>query len=326
MKILTPYETVACKVINTAPLVATYKKFITNIREEDLSYELYQGDPLLYFITGKDEEEKELPILNFPLQIETLKREPAIIIDIRSYVNSVKIKDEFTKLSEVVRDKYAVNFLTLSALLTYRAQFDKAILKPIQSTLLTTFIALCSTSIRKQSFLPPIDALNMEVAIGLYAYSLLNPEVKLYDDIVRVSAIMAGCKYSLPVTNKQIMDAATRLAGAVDQDKYTGINYLKELLYASVPEDTRKNVDINVLYNALTNSWYGPGETTATYVALESMPVFTAMIYAVLSSSMYKKTKIAQIIDSNKKKIDIISFLKYLDGPIITQEFKGFLS
>ena len=305
MKILTPYETVACKVINTAPLVATYKKFITNVREEDLSYELYQGDPLLYFITGKDEEEKELPILNFPLQIETLKREPAIIIDIRSYVNSVK---------------------TLSALLTYRAQFDKAILKPIQSTLLTAFIAICSTSIRKQSFLPPIDALNMEVAIGLYAYSLLNPEVKLYDDIVRVSTIMSSCKYSLPVTNKQIMDAATRLAGAVDQDKYTGINYLKELLYASVPEDTRKNVDINVLYNALTNSWYGPGETTATYVALESMPVFTAMVYAVLSSSMYKKTKIAQIIDSNKKKIDIISFLKYLDGPIITQEFKGFLS
>ena len=325
MKVLAPYETTACKMLHTATIEAQYKKFITNVKEEDLSYELYQGTPLLYFITGKDEEEKELPILNFPLAIETLRREPAIIIDIRPYVNNAKIKSEFTKLGEVVIDKYAVNFLTLSALLTYRCKLDTTILKPVQSTLITTFIAICSSAIRKQSFLPPIDTLNIEIAIGLYAYTLLNPNVDVCDDVDRVASILSGCKYSLPVNSKQVMEIASKLAESLNSNNFTSIDYLKELLKLSVTEDTKNNVDINVLYNALSNSWYGPGDTPMVFVALESMPTFAAMLYSIFVSSMYKKTKISNLIDVNKKRIDAVGYLKYIETSVINSEFKGLL-
>ena len=325
MKILSPYETVACKLISISSLEATYKKFITNVREEDLSYELYQGVPAIYFITGKTEEEKTLPILDFPLELETLRREPALVIDIRPYVNTVKLKDDFNRLSDIVRDKYAVNFLTLMGLLVYRMKLEGTILRPVQSTLITAFVSLCSAAIKKQSFLPPIDTLNVEIAIAIYAYRLLNPAINMADDSDRISTILSNCKYSLPVTAKQVKDTAEKLINTVNSSTVTGITYFKELLLESVSEDVKHNVDINVIYSALTNSWYGPGNTTAVYAALESMPVFTALMYSSISSSMYKRTKIAQVIDANKKKIDVVGFLKYMDTTVIQNEFKGLL-
>ena len=74
MEILKPYDTTTGKLINTKPIVSAIMDYIVrNGIKEELAYEFYLGDVELYIITGKNEEEKLLPVLTNLYSSKTLE-------------------------------------------------------------------------------------------------------------------------------------------------------------------------------------------------------------------------------------------------------------
>ena len=326
MSILKPYETTTGRLTNTKPIVDALLNYITkNSLTDELAYEFYQGDVEIYIITGKNEDEKELPVFNQPVFFRNIRNKESVAIDLRPYVNQNAVKGDFTKLIEVIRDKHSANFLILSMLLLIKTEVSTVDLKPIMGNVISSLVFILSNSVRRISVLNAIDVVNLEIAIAIYGYALFNPDNKLVDDIERITNIISKLKLSFPIDRRTLQEKVSLLAEHEDKLSIVGIPLLKNLIEIYLPEDARAVVNVDAIFSILENGWYGPDGSKSIYIAIESMPVLVALVYSMTASTMFKNSKLASILDKEKNKIGTNDFLKYMQGTYIKKELGGLL-
>ena len=290
MPILKPYETTTGRLVNTKPIVEALLGYITkNSITDELAYEFYQGDVEIYIITGKNEDEKDLPVFNQPVFFRNIRNKESVAIDLRPYVNQNAVKNDFSKLIEVIRDKHSANFLILSMLLLIKTEVNTVDLKPIMGNIISSLVFILSNSVRRISVLNAIDVVNLEIAIAIYGYALFNPDNKLVDDIERITNVISKLKLSFPIDRRTL------------QEK------------------------VDAIFSILENGWYGPDGSKSIYIAIESMPVLVALVYSMTATTMFKNSKLAAILDKEKNKIGVNDFLKYMQGTYIKKELGGLL-
>lgn len=321
-----PYETTAGSLINTDAIIKKLNEFITTQQVGDtIAYEFYQGDIGMYILTGKTEEEKQLPLFDFPIFFKNTRNKDSIAIDLRPYVNNTLIKEPFSELVSVMRDKYSANFVIFTALLANKLDIDISIIKPIQNNIITAFVCIMSNALNRVMPLDPISKTRIDLAIGLYAYTLIYPDKDYKEDIVRVTNTLSNCKLTLTAEKNTIGKVIEELLDKADSSKIGSISYLMDLFKVALPEDLHDIINVDAIYTSLSNGWFGPGGTTAIYISFESISTFISLVYSCINSRMFSKSKVGTIINDNRRKIDIAVVDNYITNILLKKELGNLL-
>lgn len=321
MEILKPYETTTGKLVNTKPLINAVLEYITrNSIGDELAYEFYQGDVEVYIITGKNEEEKLIPVFEQPLYFKNIRNKPSVAIDLRPYINHSLIKQDFTNLRDVVRDKHSANFLILSALLSLKLEVNNSELRPILVNVISALTSIVAAAVSKISVISLPDKVNIEIATAIYAYTLFYPGNNVSDDAERIANALTKVKFSFPIDKKSLIEKVKQVEEGDFSNQY-GLTLLENLIKFYTPEDINNIITINSIFSILDNGWYGPGGARTVFIAFECLPVLVSLLYAVGASTMFKSSKIATVIEVNRRKINLDEIVNYLNNVVIKKEF-----
>lgn len=319
MEILKPYDTTTGKLINAKPIVSAIMDYIVrNGIKEELAYEFYLGDVELYIITGKNEEEKLLPVFDQPLFFKNIRNQPSIALDFRPYVNYAMIKNGFVNLRDVMRDKNSGNFLLLLALLYLRTENGVSDIKPIMTHTITALSLITSAAVSKTTVLNAPDKVSLEIAAAIYGYKLFFPNNVINEDVEKIVGALSKIKFSFPIDRRILMEKV-REASTINKD-LEGLNLLKGLIDLLLPSDISELITTNSIFSVLDNSWYGPGATRSVYIGFESVPMLIALLYAIGASTMFKSSKIAAIVEAKKRNINVDDLVHYLNNTFVKKE------
>lgn len=314
--LLKPYETTSGKLINTLAIQKSILEYITaNDDAVNLGYEFTNAEYKLIVITGKNDTEKSIPGFILPLYFKDIKNVECVAIDVRPYLTSVYNKD-ISNILDYARDKHAINFLVLTTVLYYKQANDLMGLKPIVGYGLNAFFSVIVAAINKITMLSPMDKLSIETAAGVYAYSLFTTQ-DIRDDRERLIAYLGRAKYSFPVDRKNLVTNIDLALGGYDPS-VTGLTSLGNILKNVLPNDLQELANVNGVCAILENSWWGPGGNTTVYASLESLPLFMAMVYSLLSNPAYKNSKLGTIIEYAKKRAGLDNYKKYIDQTLVS--------
>lgn len=314
-----PYETLTGKLVNTSLITNSILRYITGTGGQDLSYGFPIAGYETIYITGKNKEEKDMLVWDFPLLFKDVRNRLCVAIDLRPYV--VNANKPFESLSEIARDKTAIILLQVLAAVTEKVNQDVNYIKPILANISTAFTAIILSAVNRITALNAIDKVNIEIACHIYMHMQMYPNNNVRDDSERIVNFLHKVRLSAPLDRKTLqVRVDSILANKNLENKLISFSLLGELLRGSIPEDMSSVVNMDAITNMLNNSWFGPGSTKATYIALEYIPMLVAMVYSCATSGLYKNTKIGLAIENSKRYIRLDEIENFIFNNIVKKE------
>jgi len=292
-----PYKTTYGKNINTSKLVTELTKYYIENGSVNLGYEFAtNGDCDYLLVSGKNDDEKELPLWDHPIVVTMHNNNKFIAVDLRRYLN---ITGDVSELTDSVKDINGFIFTMLRAMLMMDVvNEDYSALKDIEKNLASAFAMWISDTINSAIGLNPIEKLNVELAAGYYFYIMMLNRDPESEDLRMIAYKLSKTKLSLPSSLKSIESVVANLDGNIDS-----IDGLIGNIRIVLGEPKNKLIDLNMLVNIIANSWFGPNGSESVLMSLEHYPTFVAMVYVNLNSKIYKRSRIAMSLDKNNNKI-----------------------
>ena len=305
--IIDPYNTSFGSLINIKPVEDKIAKFlITN--GTNLNYEYAASeDANLVFITGKNDEEQELPLWEHPVVFNDHKGNITVAVDLRKFVKVTN--EDFLSLSEVIRDNSGFQFTVLRTLITYEfVSGNLGRFRTVERTIQSSFAYWIADSLSAGIMLTPEEKVKTEVVIMHYI-NLMMVNGKIGNEEVNTAIIkIANSKLSLPLNIKVIKSIVATLNNSV-----SSIDDLVANIKIVLGESKAMMLDTNVLVNILATSWFGPGGSETVIIATEDMATWIAMLFVSAESNTYKRTRLATIVNKYKTKVKLKEFVKYME-------------
>lgn len=272
---------------------------VSRDREYDiLSPENY----VMQFITGKDVKEKEIPFWDHPIITEGVKLNESIVyVDLRRYVN---LNKDSVFLEDIASDKSGTAFQIKRALLSTLTD-DKRFgeLKQIQNSIAGLFSYLMSYLINQGLTLEPSEQLRLEIIAAAYVHSMFIPDMGNGEAESILIARCSNTKYTIPVLGNQLILSLIREVGIENLRTQTFSGLIDN--FKKVLPSKEKFINVDMFINASTGLWYGPGGISTILCAYEDLATLVTLAYVSITDRNYRKTRIAQIADKNKRKMDI---------------------
>lgn len=318
---LNPYHTSYGQLVKTKNIEEKILEYLIKTDYINLNYEYISKDCKLVYITGFNDEERDIPNFDQPL-ILNHRGETTIVADLRPYVT--KQQTQPANLASIARDsgnlKYCVlNTLIISDLIS--GNYGKY--KPYNKAIGSSFGFFMGHVLDMIIRLNPIEKVNVEVTA---AYYMLH---KLYDSSEfsnkdsykyikdSIMATLARCKYSIPLQ----MNAIEGIIGKIEDIEYTGtIDNLLQYLSRQLDNGKEKVLTKQVLINAVSNVWFGHGGSETVLIALEHVPTWMSLLYTIETNSMFKKTRLATIIHKHATQIGLKEYANLMDKDIKARE------
>lgn len=314
-----PYETLTGKLVNTSLITNSILRYITGTGGQDLSYGFPIAGYETIYITGKNKEEKDMLVWDFPLLFKDVRNRLCVAIDLRPYV--VNANKPFESLSEIARDKTAITLLQVLAAVTEKVNNDVNYIKPILANISTAFTAIILSAVNRITALNAIDNVNIEIACHIYIHMQMYPNNNIRDDAERIVNFLHKVRLSAPLDRRTLqVRVDSILSNEKLNNKLISFSLLGELLRGSLPEDMSSVVNMDAITNMLNNSWFGPGSTKATYIAIEYLPMLIAMVYSCATSGLYKNTKVGLAIENSKRYIRLDEVENFIFNNIVKKE------
>lgn len=311
-----PYETTYGLYLKSDKIETELKKYIIRLnKQEDICYNCSFPDAVFYIITGKNELEKELPYFELPYVFQNLKGQRSVAIDARQFCR--EITGNINDIEPFIKDKHNYNFLTISGFLTAHMleKKDSVSLNPIRVPFITAFSLLLMSSIERLITLNPINKVQIEIALSLYAYCMFSFNSDLSNPREKTEMIntLVSKKYSLPMPRNTIIENIELILSNVDSSA-KGLRRLETFIFSVLPEEYRKQINITTITELLSKAWVGVGGKTTMFASLECFTLFIAMMYNLGENNFLKKNNIlGMILDKNEKIInnkEVVRFIK----------------
>jgi len=304
--IINPYDTSFGSMINRGPIVKGLTKYLVEA-DKNLNYEYSNADDCrLVFITGYNDDEKELPLWEHPILFQDHKGNDIVAVDMRKYI---KIQGEFNTLQSIVKDKGGYEYMLLRAMIMSDMQSEVY----GSFTILSKNIALAysywlSDSINSVVLLNPLEKSRLEVIIMHFANMLMvNGDID--SSAVETSKVkISKSKISIPMNVKAVGEIIDLLKHDVSE-----IDDLVANIKAGLNSPKSDMIDSNTLVNMLASSWFGPGGSESVMMGIESMPTWIAMLYSSSSNKSYKRSRLATILEKHGRKIDLKELNKAME-------------
>jgi hypothetical protein len=304
--IIDPYSTSFGSMINKKPIIEGLIKYLVT-SDINLNYEYSNADDCrLVFITGVNDDEKDLPLWEHPILFEDHKGKNVVAVDMRKYV---KLVPDFTNLQTIVKDKGGFDYMLLRSLVMADMASDVyGSFIVIEKNIALAFSYWLSDSISSVTLLNPLEKSILEVIIVHYANMLMvNGDVD--SSIVETSKVkISKSKTSIPMNVKQVGDIVDKLKHDVST-----IDDLVDNIKAGLDSPKTDMIDTNTLINMVSSSWFGPGGSESVMMGIENMPTWIAMLYSSSSNKSYKRSRLATILEKHTRKIDLKELNKIMD-------------
>lgn len=280
------------------------------IKDDDLSYEITGKKRDFIFITGYNQEEKELPMFDHPVLIEGLMGKSYIAIDLRKYLKT-NLKEKPLLLKQELNNYSYGMFSINRTIITDIYLDDKTKLGVLQDPISTIFAMIVSTYIEMMVSLTPKEKIQIEAVSYIYACSMFlenysNDERKSY-----FKAKLKTVKLSFPLLNENIEEVINCNINAT-----TFVHLFESIGY--LIGEKKQGININSFINSITSLWYGPGTVETTLLSLSDLPTMISLYYSALSDSSLRKSRVSVIIERFKKKLDMDKINK------LTQNIKSY--
>lgn len=291
------------KLTNTSVIRKKLMDFIILNDVKNLKYEWRSlGTKQLVFITGKNDKEQALPILEDPMVLDY-----HIVVDVRAYVKPNK---DFTSLSEIVSNETSLNFIVHRAMIMADL-YDIGNSGGLGISTLIPFAATAYASWLKTVFvvnlrLDIVEESLLEVALLYFFFSMVDEAEDIDNKLLGIIAtrIHKSQARTTTMTIDRIMEYIS------DKGKVESIDDLIKLIKDIVSSPKLSHLDLNLLSNMMINTWYGPNADRNVMLAIEHLPTWLSMYYNTTTMTGYKKTKLATILSRDKKHINSNDFIK----------------
>lgn len=309
-----PYSTMYGSLINLKKLKDGLVRYLSVADLNTLEYEYpLSGDIAMVFITGRNDEELELPAWEHPLLINTVSGKSVVAVDVRRYIR--KYDESVYKLSDMFKDRAALDFLVLRATLVIDFMSGdqakhRTVFKPCSTAMGVWLSNMISTIVP----LTPAEMFNTEIITAAYANTLYYPVAEISDNMDIITARVLSSKHSYKLSNKLVRE---RLESFYVEDSGR-LDTLIINIYTGIDPAKHQYVTIDSLVGVMGNVWYGPGGSEVPVMALENMASWMALVYAATSARSYDRTRIGMLLNKQKRIIDsaVIDkhFSNYLDS------------
>lgn len=308
MPIIDPYETSYGKVINKTRLLKEVSDYVAH-SSEPLSYEFRApGDNTkLVFITGFNDEEKNLTVFDHPLVFKDIKNNNIVACDVRSYVNTNK-DEQPLELLAAAKDTFGLKYAALRALLMADfLEHNYGVLRSSYSSITMSFASSIATLINLYVRLNPEDIVKVELACAYYINMLFVDAKDMNDMADNIVARISSFKYTVPVM-KTLVTKMFEGYSMKGQTVYDLIDVIKYVL----PEEKANIINDTVLVNLMSNIWYGPGGNETLVIGLEHAPTWIGVVYLSLANMAYKRARLSTMIVKSRG-VDFKEFIKDVD-------------
>lgn len=318
------YETTFGKILNITNIENDLKKFFIINNNIDFSYgiENYEIENVNFkFLIGTSNE-KNISVFDHPIIIENRDKSKSIITDLRKYTkpnidyNDYKRGEKDWLLNFAAKDKSSIDFCIIRALLTsdmikerfvvYSNLFKYII--PSYSNFITDMISKTIVG------LDVIEQITVKTVIGLYI-SIFQTQTNVleYDDIISIFKSRVQNSYGMMVNQDNLNTIADKCTF-----KFSTFSELVENIKANLPYEKSKLISTDIVFNKLSNLWYGPGGSETILIGLEDMATWFTLLYSCSDNTLYKKTRLGSLLDLHRRTIRLSDYSNELKSYLNT--------
>lgn len=297
--ILNPYETSIGLHFNTKNLELKLSEFlIKGTDTKNLNYEYVIDREIdVIFITGKNEDEKELPVWNHPLFITDFRGSKKIFVDMRPYVRPKK-DEEIININNIVTNRLGFDFTIIRVVYIALLYKNKNSIDNISSGLALAFSKWVSSSIKSALYLDVESVIKLEVLTLHYILCKFNDEKLNGDDIdniyFKISKLHKTLKGNIKYVRETCIGINTEPKDVVD---------LANNIRIAVKNPLVKDMTSSMIYNILSTTWFGINPNENITMSLEHIPTLIAIVGTSLESKVLKHSRLSNILNDNKRSI-----------------------
>lgn len=297
--ILNPYETSIGLHFNTKNLELKLSEFlIKGTDTKNLNYEYVIDREIdVIFITGKNEDEKELPVWNHPLFITDFRGSKKIFVDMRPYVRPKK-DEEIININSIVTNRLGFDFTIIRVVYIALLYKNKNSIDNISSGLALAFSKWVSSSIKSALYLDVESVIKLEVLTLHYILCKFNDEKLNGDDInniyFKISKLHKALKGNIKYVRETCISINTEPKDVVD---------LANNIRTAVKNPLVKDMTSGMIYNILSTTWFGINPNENITMSLEHIPTLIAIMGTSLESKVLKHSRLSNILNDNKRSI-----------------------
>ena len=272
-------------------------RFIVSTKgKRDLSYEYrYNKSIVPIFLVGK-EDEKELPLVKFPLVINT--NDVNYIVSNLSGTIKAEVADN---LRASKRNDY-VDFETLRNNLVYMSLADKdtSYLAAITAQIATSFLSKVLTQHLR---LDVFDSIDLEGAIFYYLINRYTDDVISNESIKTKMINMLSLGYK---SKPELAESVISKLSTIDKDANIEV-YINNVSDSS---NSLKAIDGAAILSMLSNLWFSGSEnsTAQMYIGVENFHTMASIIYHTLNTPTGKKSTLFRMINDSKRSLRVDHF------------------
>ena len=297
--ILNPYETSIGLHFNTKNLELKLSEFLIKGRDtKNLNYEYVIDKEIdVIFITGKNEDEKDLPIWNHPLFITDFRGSKKIFVDMRSYVRPKK-DEEIININSIVTNKLGFDFTIIRVIYMVLLHTNKNSIDNISNNLAIAFSKWVSTSIKSALYLDVESVIKLEVLTLHYILCKFNDSKLNGNDIdniyFKISKLHKALKGNVKYVRETCIGINTEPKDVVD---------LANNIRIAIKNPLVKDMTSAMIYNILSTTWFGINPNENITMSLEHIPTLIAIVGTSLESKVLKHSRLSNILNENKRTI-----------------------
>ncbi len=301
--IIRPYDTTVGNMIRPKNITKDLTKYLSI--SENREGCMYEYDGNLIFITGKNNDELDLPICDHPVVLDGIHKNTFVVLDVRSVI---KYDDDATKITDMITDKTGFNFKLLQATLVDEyVKGNYGVINTIVKQVAAVYAQWISATLTPNIGLDIGEKLDLEVICAYFFYTLNSRDggTKLdYNDIV---SKVATTRLSIPVDRKYV---DTVLNGIV----VTGgtVTDLVNAIQSNLRSPKKQSISVASLTNFISGTWFGRNTESYTIMALENIPTLVAMINEAMVNKSFRRAKLATIINQIGRKIKVGDMEKWI--------------
>lgn len=305
--LISPYNTIIGSHVNNRKLELKLSEFLIKGSDtNNLNYEyVVEEDIDLIFITGKNDDERELPVWNHPLYFEDHRGRKKIFTDLRPYVG-IKKNEDVVNLDNIVTNKLGFDFnITKVLYMVFMLDEAKGELNKIESSLVMAFTKWVSVTLKSALNLDIETVTKLEVICFHYISSIIKDEEL---DERTVEPIYFKASKGLKVLRNNIKYIKDTCHGINLNPRNT--EDLSNNIRTAIDSPLLGNLNEGTLYSILSTTWTGPHPGENVSMSLEHIPTLIALLSVSMDSKSLKHSRVANILNDNKRYIKNDEFLK----------------
>ena len=301
------YKGTAGVLTDTTKLELALSTYMVN-SDEPLNYEVVERETKVCIITGKNDEERELPSWSHPLIFTNTRRETVVAIDLRAYMKS-NLRD-LVNVRENMQDVYN------GTLQMYRLVFTKLMhdedlswVSYIRRPLVEALSAILGTNIGMALYDTTMsDQIN--IITKLHVTSLLAPDDATFTELV----------LSLPhvdkadLTKGNLKELYALLVSKVNDETIQLPSRTIGALVLNIQETTLNGradgLTPDIILQTLARSFFSLDSQALALGMLEDIPTLVAVLTMVINEGINSKSNMRKVINGKKRDINPNEFTK----------------